>query len=64
MISTQYINIELDEERFFTHKYRSNTELLGLWASFKQVYTDFMFNRQLNWVPGFMDMVYIHNDSL
>ena len=64
MISTQYINIELDEERFSTHKYSSNTELLALWASFKQVYTDFMFNRQLNWVPGFMDMVYIHSDSL
>ena len=37
MISIQYLNIELDEERCSAHE-NSNTELLTLWASFKQVY--------------------------
>ena len=37
MISIQYLNIELDEERSSAHE-NSNTYLLTLWASFKQVY--------------------------
>ena len=38
MISIQYLNIELDEERSSAQKNSSNTELLASWASFKQVY--------------------------
>ena len=40
MIITQYINIELDEERSSAHENSSNMELLALRASFKQVYID------------------------
>ena len=40
MISIQYINRELDEERSSAHENSSNAELLALWASAKQVYID------------------------
>ena len=40
MISIQYINIELDEERFSAHENSSNAELLALRVSFKQLYID------------------------
>ena len=52
MISIQYINIELDEERSSA---REN--------SFFQTGI-YRHKRQLNAVPGFMDMVYIHSESL
>ena len=38
MISIQYLNIRLDEERSSAHEYSSNTELLALRAFFKQMY--------------------------
>ena len=40
MISIQYINTELDEERFSAHENSSNAELLALRVSFKQLYID------------------------
>ena len=40
MISSQYKNLELDEELSSTHENSSNAELLALWASFMQVYID------------------------
>ena len=40
MISIQYINLELDEERSSAHENSSNVELIALWASSRQVYID------------------------
>ena len=38
IISIQYLNIQLHEENSSANKYNSNTELLALWASLKQMY--------------------------
>ena len=44
MINIQYISIQLDEESSFPHQYSSNTELVALWAFFKQTYIDTAYN--------------------
>ena len=40
MISIQYLNMQLDEQRSSTNETSSNAELIASWASFKQVYID------------------------
>ena len=37
MISIQYFNMRLDEERSSAHEYSGKT-IIALWASFKQIY--------------------------